>query len=355
MGLFNGQLAQNSTLTTLFNMILDMSVLTDNFSGDLMYTKGARKAGQYGDRELFISSNPQSVQTWEGHEAESAKLLATNYNKQLKEEEVVIDQKFMAFTTTDNYESKKAFLGEGAFSSYIALVKDFVSTSKEIHSELTYRCALGTVSKTSQAVYEVEIEEVAGEDFSTTIAKEVAKLIKKMNNYTTDYNSFGYLRRYNPADIKITFNEDYVTDAKYVNLPSIFNNEPLKKIFTDIDNEMNAMYFGNVNASATYGNGTTVRSLIEQDITTGGTTTHYKPGDLIKSTDQAPAGTSYTTDANIIGKVYIKPLIYLQGWTASETFHNSRGLTDTQFLVWTESKPTALDAYPYITLKKKTS
>lgn len=353
-GLFTGSLNQNSVLSTLYNMIIDMTVLTDNFKGTDLYTKAVSNAGQYGDQVHFICSNPQSIQTWEGHEAESAKLLETNYNKEVKDEAVVIDQKFMSFTTTDEYESKKVFLGPGAFGAFVSLVKGFVSEAKNIHCALTYNAYVGTVTKTSdQAIRTITVTPVEGEDLSTTIAKELGKLIKRMNDYTTDYNSFGYLRRYSPEDIKVIFNSDYQVDAKYVNLPSIFHNEALKDIFTGFD-DLNPRFFGDVNANATEGDGSTVRSLVEQDITvTGGTTVkHYKPGDLIDDDYVAPAGTSYTTDGDIIGKVFIKLPKYIMGWTASEEFHNARGLTNTQFLVWTESKPYALDAYPVITIKK---
>ena len=147
-------------------------------------------------------------------------------------------------------------------------------------------------------------------------------------------------------------NNNYRNGVKYVDLGSIFHNEAVKDVFTGFGS-LNERFFGDINASATAGDGSTVRSLVEQDITTNNVVTHYKPGDLIASTDTAPAGTSYTVDPDVIAKVFVKMPIYLMGWSAATEFKNVRGLTNTNFLIWTESKPYALDAYPVITIKKK--
>ncbi len=353
MALFNGQLATNSVRSALYNMILGMDVLTDNFKGSDLYSKYAEEAGLYGDRKLYVSSQPQAIQTWAGHEAESANLLATAYNKDVKEEEVVITEKFMSMTTTDKYETKKAFVNEFGFSTFTSLMKDFVQAAKRIHKALTYNCYVGTIEKTSQAVHTITVDTDANNNVpAENIGTAIAELITAMSDYTTDYNSFGYLRRYAPEDIKVVFNNKYRTPIKYIDLNSIFHNENLTRIFEGLDN-LEAKYFGDVNATATIGDGSTVRSLIEQDITTGGTTTHYKPGDLIKATDTAPAGTSYTVDDDIIAKVFVKMPVYLSGWEAATEFNNARGLTDNTYVIFTESKPTALDAYPVITIKAK--
>lgn len=353
MALFNGQLATNSVRSALYNMILGMDVLTDNFKGSDLYSKYAEEAGLYGDRKLYVCSQPQAIQTWAGHEAESANLLATAYNKDVKEEEVVITEKFMSMTTTDQYETKKAFINEFGFSTFTSLMKDFVQQAKRIHKALTYNTYVGTIEKTSQAVHTIEVDTDANNNVpAENIGTAIAELITAMSDYTTDYNSFGYLRRYAPEDIKVVFNNKYRTPIKYIDLNSIFHNENLTRIFEGLDN-LEAKYFGEVNASATVGDGATVRSLIEQDIKTGGTTTHYKPGDLIASTDTAPAGTSYTVDDDVIAKVFVKMPIYLSGWEAATEFKNARGLTDNTYVIFTESKPTALDAYPVITIKAK--
>ena len=354
-GRFNGTLNTNSVRSALYNMIISMEVLTDNFKGSDLFSRAMTEAGEFGDKALYIASEPQAVQTWTGHEAESANLLQTHYNKEVTVENVDIDQTFMSYTTTDQYESKKAFLDEGAFSAFTALMKQFISDSKRIHKALTYNAYVGTVEKTAQNVYEIEVDlDQAGVSNGEAISAAIANLLTDMDDYTEDYNALGYLRRYAPEDVKVIFNNKFRTNIRYIDLGSVFHNERLEKIFTGFDN-LNDRFFGEVNASATIGNGTTVRSLVEQDITTGNTTTHYKPGDLIAVTDTAPAGTSYTEDEDIIAKVFVKLPIYLQGWQAATEFKNARGLTDTNFLVWCESKPFALDAYPVITIKKKAS
>ena len=354
-GKFIGKLNQNSVLSTLYNMIIDMTVLTDNFKGSDLYSKSVREAGLYGDKSLFVSSQPQAVQTYEGHEAEAAKLLETNYNKDITTEQIVITEKFMSSTTTDAYESKKAFLDEGSFAGYVELVKGFVADSQKIHKALTYNTYIGTVTKPDQTISTIEVDlDADGNSAGENIAHAIADLISAMDDYTDEYNSLGYLRRYAPEDVKVVFNNDYKNGVKYIDLGGIFHNEAVKDVFTGFGS-LNQRFFGDVNADATEGDGATIRSLVEQDITvTGGTTVkHYKPGDLIDDDYVAPAGTSYTVDTDIIAKVFIKLPIYLQGWTAATEFFNSRGLTTTNYLVWSESKPYALDAYPVITIKAK--
>lgn len=335
-GRFIGHLNQNSVLDAMYNMIIDMTILTDNFKGSDLYSKAVREAGLYGDKSLYVSSQPQAVQAWEGHEAESAKLLATNYNKDITTEQIVITEKFMSCTTTDQYESKKAFLDEGGFSGYVALVKGFVSDAQKIHKALTYNAYVGTVEKPLQAVTEIEVDldktTNGGKSYGEAIGEAIANLISSMDDYTDQYNSLAYLRRYAPEDIKFVFNNEYRNSVKYVDLPSIYHNERLEKVFTGFDN-LNARFFGDVNTSATQGDGATVRSLVEQDITTDTVTTHYKPGDLIAATDTAPAGTSYTVADDVIAKVFVKMPIYLMGWTAATEFTNARGLTNTNFLI----------------------
>ena len=332
-GRFNGTLNTNSVRSALYNMIISMEVLTDNFKGSDLFSKAMTEAGLYGDKALYIASEPQAVQTWTGHEAESANLLQTHYNKEITVENVDIDQTFMSYTTTDQFESKKGFLDENAFSAFTALMKQFISDSKRIHKALTYNAYVGTVEKPSQNVYEIEVDlDQAGVSNGEAISAAIANLLTDMDDYTEDYNALGYLRRYAPEDVKVIFNNKFRTDIRYIDLGSVFHNERLEKIFTGFDN-LNPKYFGAVNARATVGDGATVRSLVEQDITTGGTTTHYKPGDLVAATDTAPAGTSYTEDADIIAKVFVKLPIYLQGWQAATEFTNARGLTNTNFLV----------------------
>lgn len=354
-GRFNGVLNTNSVRSALYNMIISMEVLTDNFKGSDLFSKAMTEAGLYGDKALYIASEPQAVQTWTGHEAESANLLQTHYNKEVTVENVDITESFMSYTTTDQYESKKAFLDEGAFSAFTALMKQFISESKRIHKALTYNAYVGTVEKANQTVNTIEVDlEAGGNSTGENLSAAIANLLTDMDDYTEDYNALGYLRRYAPEDVKVIFNNKFRNDVRYIDLGSIFHNERLEKIFTGFDT-LNPKYFGEVNATATVGDGATVRSLVEQDIITGGTTTHYKPGDLIAATDTAPAGTSYTEDADVIAKVFVKLPIYLQGWQAATEFKNARGLTDTNYLIWTESKPYALDAYPVITIKKKAS
>lgn len=107
-----------------------------------------------------------------------------------------------------------------------------------------------------------------------------------------------------------------------------------------------ARFFGSVNANETQGNGTTVRSLIEQKIGSN----HYFAGDLIKSTDKAPAGTSYTEDATVICKVVVKLPPYMSAFETGTEFFNPKALRSNHYLTFGRNTLAYLKNYPMITV-----
>ena len=115
-------------------------------------------------------------------------------------------------------------------------------------------------------------------------------------------------------------------------------------------------YFGTINASATEGNGTTVRSLIEQDVkqTSGTGTKHVFAGDLIPTGYTATANTSYTEDATILFKVIHKnSMPFMSAFEVGTSFYNPKSLTENHYLTWGHNTPEHLANYPFITVRKK--
>lgn len=114
-----------------------------------------------------------------------------------------------------------------------------------------------------------------------------------------------------------------------------------------------ARYFGTVNAGATGGNGTTVRSLIEQDITkTTSPTVHVFAGDLIPTGYEAPAGTSYTVDSKVLFKImHRRSVPYMSAFEVGTSFFNPKSLTENHYLTWGHNTLEYLKNYPMITVK----
>ena len=184
---------------------------------------------------------------------------------------------------------------------------------------------------------------------ATAIAQGLADLFVEMGDYSRDFNDYGYLRSYADEDIKVIWNSKFVNKIKKVDLPTIFHKEGLVDKFEE--DVLPAKYFGTVNANATVGNGTTVRAVTEMMIGSN----HYFAGDLIKTTDTAPAGKSYTESADVICKVLVKYVPYLSAFEVGTTFFNPRSLTENHYLTFGHNTLAYLKNYPFITVKKKAS
>ena len=118
-----------------------------------------------------------------------------------------------------------------------------------------------------------------------------------------------------------------------------------------------ARYFGTVNADATAGDGSTVRSLIEQDVspTSGsGAKKHVFAGDLIPTGYTAAANTSYTTNDKILFKVmHRNSSPYMSAFSVGTSFFNPKSLTENHYLTFGHNTLQYLQNYPLITVKEK--
>ena len=138
----------------------------------------------------------------------------------------------------------------------------------------------------------------------------------------------------------------FYNSIKKIDLPVIFHNEGL---VSEFDQEvLPARYFGTVNTGTKAGDGSTVRSLIEQVIGSN----HYFAGDLIKTGDTSPAGTSYTESQDIAFKVIHKRSVpYMSAFEVGTSFFNPRSLTTNHYLTFGHNTIEYLKNYPFITVK----
>ena len=168
-----------------------------------------------------------------------------------------------------------------------------------------------------------------------------------MTDVSRDYNDYGHLRSYSDVDIKVVWNSKYSNEITKLDLPTIFHKDGVvDKLYEYI---LPSRYFGVINADQTQGNGTTIRSLIEQDIGSN----HYFAGDLIKASDKAPAGTSYTTDENIICKLFVKLPPYMSAFEVATSFFNPKSLTENHYLTFGRSDLEYLKNYPVVTIHEE--
>lgn len=357
MATFNGQLNSNEIFAALYNMIISQQVFADNIAstGSELVDMARVDGSMYGDTKLYYSTDVLKSTKW-GNDAEAANLLALHRPAAPKCQAISLNVFRQIALTVDDYLSKRAWGDEGAFSSFKSVMLGWMGDTKKVYDATTFNAFVGT-AKSGVATENVEVDvttavgdatgEAAARIEGGVIAEEIAKLITNLKDITRDYNDNGQLRSYNISDLVFVWNSDAVAKIEKRDLPTIYHKDIVDKLGEYV---LPARYFGTVNAAETSGNGTTVRSLVEQDIGSN----HYFAGDIIKSGDKAPAGTSYTVNPNILFKVMHRSSVpYMSAFEVGTSFFNAKSLTDNRYLTFGHNTLEYLKQYPFVTVTKK--
>lgn len=357
MATFNGQLNSNEIFAALYNMIISQQVFADNIAstGSELVDMARVDGSMYGDTKLYYSTDVLKSTKW-GNDAEAANLLALHRPAAPKCQAISLNVFRQIALTVDDYLSKRAWGDEGAFSSFKSVMLGWMGDTKKVYDATTFNAFVGT-AKSGVATENVEVDvttavgAATGEEAARieggVIAEEIAKLITNLKDITRDYNDNGQLRSYNISDLVFVWNSDAVAKIEKRDLPTIYHKDIVDKLGEYV---LPARYFGTVNAAETSGNGTTVRSLVEQDIGSN----HYFAGDIIKSGDKAPAGTSYTVNPNILFKVMHRSSVpYMSAFEVGTSFFNAKSLTDNRYLTFGHNTLEYLKQYPFVTVTKK--
>ena len=352
MGNFTGTLRHNEIFGALFNMIISQQVFADNIAGtNSKLVDQAKVDGTlFGDTKLYYSCDCLASAPW-GNDAEATNLLALHRPKAPEVQAITISNFRQISLTLDNYLSKRAFSTVDAFSQFNSVMQQWIGDTRRVYDSTTYNAFIGTVkSETGKQSQNVTLSTITatGEEKNRlraqTIANKLADILVEMTDVSRDYNDYGHLRSYSDVDIKVVWNSKYSNEITKLDLPTIFHKDGVvDKLYEYI---LPSRYFGGINADQTQGNGTTIRSLIEQDIGSN----HYFAGDLIKASDKAPAGTSYTTDEDIICKLFVKLPPYMSAFEVATSFFNPKSLTENHYLTFGRSDLEYLKNYPVVTI-----
>ena len=343
MATFNGTLRSNEIFSALYNMIISQEVFADNIKGSDLVDQARVDGGIYGDTKLYYSTDALASAAW-GNDAEATNLLDIARPKAPECQAIVLDTFRQISLTVDNYLSKRAWADEGSFSSFNSVMLGWIRDTKKVYDGTTYNCYVGTAEgQAEKSLVQVTVAE--GDNEAQVIANALADVITEMTDYNRDFNDYKQLRRYSEDEIKIIFNAKKINKIKNIDLPVIFDNAGLKATFSK--EKLPAKYFGAVNAEPTQGDGSKVRSLVEQKIGSN----HYFAGDLIDVSDTAPAGTSYTQDDNIICKILVKLPPYMSAFEVGTSFFNPKSLTENHYLTFGHNTIEYLKAYPMVTVK----
>ena len=367
-----GTLNVNEIFAKIYNMIIAQQIFSQNIGRTFTsLVDRARVDGSlYGDTYLKYSTNALETFEFDPDTPNQLNLLAVHRPDDPFVQAITIDTFRWIPVTIDDYFTKRAFATPSAFADFNSVTLQWLRDTKKIYDTTTYNAFIGTYETAEgEQIQKVDLSSsnipaavstVDQEAYYRLVAEFIAQKLQDiligLQDISTDYNDLGYYRAIDKEELEIVWNADWVNLVRKVGLPSIFNEGGLLEIKQE--NVLPSKYFGFVNTSATAGDGSTVRSLIEQSITTSGTTTHYWPGELIKSTDTAPAGTSYTTtpglltDDSVICKIIHKGDVpYMSGYETETTFINTKNLSENHYLHFGHNTLEHIHEYPFVTVK----
>lgn len=358
MANFTGQLNANQIFSGLFNMIISQEAFGDNIAGtssDLVDMSSV-DGSMYGDTKLYYATDALKSAPW-GNDAEATNLLALHRPPAPKCQAIELNVFRQISLTADNYLTKRAWATEGAFSSFNSIMLGWIRDTKRIYKSTTFNAYVGTAQTTVGAQTQTitlptdDNAEAQARLQAQFIAKTMAKLLIRLKDVTRDYNDYGFMRSFRAGDLIAVWNEDAIADITKMDIPTIFHNDNLIDKLGEYT--LPARFFGDVNSGATEGNGSTVRSLIEQDITkTSSPTVHVFAGDLIPTGYTAPAGTSYTENAKILFKImHRRSVPFMSAFEVGTSFFNPKSLTENHYLTWGHNTLEYLKNYPFITVK----
>lgn len=351
MSTFNGRLNSNEIYSSLYNMIISQQVFSDRVGeGKRLVDKARVDGGLFGDTKLYYSTDVLKSHSW-GNDAEASNLLALDRPKAPECQAITLNQFRQIRLTLDDYLSKRAWTDEGAFGQFNAVMESYLGKTKRIYDVTTYNAFIGTAESTegdqnqTVSVTATSGTTITAEDEAKAVAEKIADILDDMEDFATGFNDYGQGTMFDRLQVEVIWNSKIVNRLLKKDTPTIYHKDGL---IDKIDNEkLNSKYFGTINASATAGDGSTIRSLIEQEIGSN----HYFAGELIKTGDTAPAGTSYTEDDTIACKLLVKLPPYMSAFEVGTTFFNPRSLTTNRYLTWGHNTIEYLKGYPYITLR----
>ena len=373
---YAGKLNANEIFASIFNMIISQQVFADNIKDTKSSLVDAARVdgSMYGDTKLFYATDVLRSYAW-GGDAEAENLLALDRPEDPQCQAITLDVFRQIRLTVDNYLTKRAWSTENAFNEFNSVMLGWIRDTKKVYDSTTYNTFIGTYETTEgKQEQTVTLPTVAGDQEAEnrlqaqTIATKVADILVDLGDVSRDYNDYENLRSYSADDFRYVWNSAYVNKINKLDLPTIFHKDFIDKF---AEYTLPARYFGDivVKGTAVTSDGTSYRSLIEQDVTlaenytfkgktlAAGQKLHLFAGDLIPNkialaSTSAVLVPSYKENSNIILKIVHKDAVpYMSGFEAGTSFFNPRSLTENHYLTFAHNTIEALHDKPFITLK----
>ena len=364
-------LTANEIYETLANMIISQEVFADNLGEHQNLVDKARvDGGLYGDTKLYYATDVLKSHDWL-NDAEAANLLAIERPLDPEVQAIKLDVFKQIRLTLDNYLTKRAWMNEGAFSSFNGVMLGWMRETKKVYDGTLYNVFIGTTESSVGEQDQSIVLPAADGTIETSkvrameVARQIADLFDAMSDYNRDFNDYGYFRSYSRDAIKVIWNKKYLNEIRKVDLPAIFHKDGLIEKFEA--DSLNERYFGTpiaADVSAANNDGH-YRSLVEMDIGAGasrpdGSATasagtaaqHVFPGDLIPAGVAIAKGTAYEVDPKVICKVLVKLPPFMSAFEVGTTFFNPRSLSENHYLTFGHNSLAYLKNYPFVTVKE---
>lgn len=374
---YAGKLNANEIFASIYNMIISQQVFVDNIKDTKASLVDASRVdgSMYGDTKLYYATDVLRSYVW-GGDAEASKLLELNRPEDPQCQAITLDVFRQIRLTVDNYLTKRAWSSENAFNEFNSVMLGWIRDTKRVYDSTTYNTFIGTYETTEgKQLQTITLPTVEGDKEAEnrlqaqTIATKVADILVDLEDVSRDYNDYENLRSYSADDFRYIWNSTYVNKINKLDVPTIFHKDGLIDKFAQYT--LPARYFGDVvvKGTAVTSDGTSYRSLIEQDVTLvenltfkgktlqAGSTFHLFAGDLIPNkialaSASAVLVPSYKENGNIICKIVHKDAVpYMSGFEAGTSFFNARSLTENNYLTFGHNTLVAIHDKPFITLK----
>ena len=364
-------LTANEIYETLANMIISQEVFADNLGEHQTLVDKARvDGGLYGDTKLYYATDVLESHDWL-NDAEAANLLALDRPADPEVQAIKLDVFRQIRLTLDNYLTKRAWMNEGAFSSFNGVMLGWMRETKRVYDGTLYNVFIGTssssVGKQAQSIaLPAGGSESADKQRAMLIARGIADLFADMSDYNRDFNDYGFFRSYSKDQIKVIWNKKYLNEIKKVDLPTIFHKDGLIDKFEE--DAIHAKYFGHIVSASDIGSGKVIGTDGAYDSTKGTlraakefdyNNKHYFPGDALATSGTfvavvggLEASDVYVEESDVICKVLVKLPPFMSAFEVGTTFFNPRSLTENHYLTFGHNSLAYLKNYPFVTVRE---
>ena len=364
---FNGQLNTGIVYNSLYNAIIAIYQIKQHFTDSYSLVDRFRKEGsEYGDQLVYLTLDSIPVHDWT-NDAEAANLLSLDRNKKQHEEKITLNIFKQIRLTTDAYmQTKQLWTSENGFSRFASLLLQTMENAKKVYEIKTFDVFAGTVQTTiggqtinwdltGEGPDKATDPEGAARWYGMTLAEKLSNLMYDLRDVRRDWNDIQYEASYDIDEFQLLLPASVASKFKYVSMPTIFDNGPLKALLEDAY-ILPDVYFGEVvkvTGTEIKADGTNHRFLHSQFLGS----TFYNAGDLIPANTVIASTTAivvpaYTTDTGgiVLKLIHKEDCPYMSAYNVRSQFYNARSHTTNNYLTFAHNTLEHIGIFPLITV-----